>query len=170
MVSLRHEPPPPPHPGSWSTGSFGALEALWQTSTVRAGRRAGGFPDRVLRSEDPARSAHEEHDPISANEARGERAAPFDDSPPMNQTPSPRARRARRTEDEQIADIQRKIQALEERKRQMEVKTSPVRKDFDRFKKHANRFTQCCVDHGRNDLANSVMALINTVERQVDAD
>ena len=45
-----------------------------------------------------------------------------------------------------------------------------MRKDFDRFKKHANKFVQSCVDHGRNDLANSVMALINTVERQVDAD
>lgn len=88
----------------------------------------------------------------------------------MSQTPSPRARRTRRTEDEQIADLQLKIQELEERKRRMEAKTSPVRKDFDRFKKHANKFIQSCVDHGRNDLANSVMALINTVERQVDTD
>ena len=104
------------------------------------------------------------------NAARNEPAAPFDESRPMSQTPSPRARRTRRTEDEQIADLQQKIQELEERKRRMEAKTSPVRKDFDRFKKHANKFIQSCVDHGRNDLANSVMALINTVERQVDAD
>jgi len=88
----------------------------------------------------------------------------------MSQSTSPKGRRTRRTEDEQIADLQRKIQELEERKRRMEAKASPVRKDFDRFKKHANKFVQSCVDHGRNDLANSVLALINTVERQVDAD
>ena len=112
---------------------------------------------------------HAQHDLTFPNTARDEPAAPFDDSPAMSQTPSPRARRARRTEDEQIADLQRKIQELEDRKQRMAAKTSPVRKDFDRFKKHANKFVQSCVDHGRNDLANSVMALINTVERQVDA-
>lgn len=170
MVSRRHEPPLPPHPGSRSIGASGALVALWRGGTVRAGQRSGGFSDRLLRPRDSARPADEERDLPSADDARHELAAPFDDSPAMNENPSPRARRTRRTEDEQIADIQRKIQALEERKRQMEAKTSPVRKDFDRFKKHANRFTQSCVDHGRNDLANSVMALINTVERQVDAD
>lgn len=167
MTSRPAWPPPAPHPGSWKAGSGEALEALQLGGTVPQERWPWAL-DRGLRSEAPA-APHAQHDLTLPNTARNEPAAPFEDSPAMSQTPSPRARRARRTEDEQIADLQRKIQELEDRKQRMAAKTSPVRKDFDRFKKHANKFVQSCVDHGRNDLANSVMALINTVERQVDA-
>ena len=75
--------------------------------------------------------------------------------------------RKRRSEDEMIADLQAKISEIEERKKLREIKLSPVAKDFERFKKHASRFVQACVDEHRNDLANSVLALINTLERQV---
>lgn len=88
----------------------------------------------------------------------------------MAQSTSGPKKRARRTDDEQIADLQKKIEELEQRKKKMEARSSPVRKDFDRFKKHATKFVQACVDHDRNDLANTVLALLNTVERQVDAD
>lgn len=86
----------------------------------------------------------------------------------MSSTVNGTKKRTRRTEDEQIADLQKKIEEIEQRKRQQEARTSPVRKDFDRFKKHASKFVQACVDQGRNDVANSVLALMNTVERQVD--
>lgn len=74
----------------------------------------------------------------------------------------------RRSEDERIADLQAKIAEIEERKKLSELRTSPLMKDFERFKKHAAKFTQACVDLGRNDVANSLLAQMNTIERQVN--
>jgi molecular chaperone GrpE (heat shock protein) len=73
----------------------------------------------------------------------------------------------RRSEDEQIAELEAKIREIEERKKRREVKESPLAKDFSRFKKHLTKFSQSCVDHGRNDVANSVLGLMNTIERQI---
>jgi len=73
----------------------------------------------------------------------------------------------RRTEDEQIADLEAKIRQIEERKKRKEAKESPLAKDFMRVKKHLTKFSQSCVDNGRNDIANSVLGLMNTIERQV---
>ena len=76
-------------------------------------------------------------------------------------------KRPRKTEDELIAEYQAKIARIEERKRQEEVRSSPVLKNFEKFKKQAAKFAQACVDHDRQDVANSALALINTIERQV---
>lgn len=81
-------------------------------------------------------------------------------------TPTPTTRK-RRSEDELIAELQAKIADIEKRKRLREVKASPLVKDFERFRKHADRFIQACADEDRTDISNSVLALLNTVERQV---
>ena len=69
-----------------------------------------------------------------------------------------------------IAELQAKIEAVEERMKKRETKSSPLNKDFERFKKHASKFVQACVDNDRSDIANSVLGVMNVVERQVDAD
>ncbi len=73
----------------------------------------------------------------------------------------------RRSEDEMIADLQAKIDAVESRIKERESRSSPVAKDFERFKKQAARFVQACFDNGRGDVANSVLGVLNVVERQV---
>ncbi|MEL6715342.1 MAG: hypothetical protein AAFP86_16305, partial [Planctomycetota bacterium] len=78
-----------------------------------------------------------------------------------------KGRSPRRSEDEMIAELEEKIRSIEERKRRKEHRQSPVAKDFERFKKHAAKFVQSCVDHERHDIANSVLGLLNTTERQV---
>lgn len=69
-----------------------------------------------------------------------------------------------------IAELEERIRLIEERKKRKEIRESPVAKDFERFKKHAAKFVQSCVDNERNDIANSTLALMNTIERQVKAD
>ncbi len=76
-------------------------------------------------------------------------------------------KRTRKTEDELIAEYQAKIARIEERKRLDEMRSSPTLKDFEKFKKQAAKFAQACVDNQRHDIANSTLALINTIERQV---
>ena len=65
------------------------------------------------------------------------------------------------------AELQAKISEIEERKKRREVMQSPLLKDFDKFKKQAAKFTQACMDEGRKDVANSMMALMATMERQI---
>lgn len=73
----------------------------------------------------------------------------------------------RRSEDEMIAELEAKIEAVQERMKEREVKASPLNKDFGRFKKHAAKFIQACVENGRQDVANSLLGVMNVVERQV---
>ena len=67
----------------------------------------------------------------------------------------------RRTEDQQIADLESKIRAVEERMKRKEIRASPIHKEFARFKKQAARFVQACADEDRNDIANSILSLIH---------
>lgn len=75
----------------------------------------------------------------------------------------------RRTEDQQIADLQTKIREVEERMKRKEIQSSPLHKEFARFKKHAARFAQSCTDEDRTDIANSVLGVLAVTERQVNA-
>lgn len=75
----------------------------------------------------------------------------------------------RRTEDQQIADLQSKIREVEERMKRKEIVSSPLHKEFARFKKHAARFVQSCADEDRADIANSVLGVLTVTERQVNA-
>ena len=75
----------------------------------------------------------------------------------------------RRTEDQQIADLESKIREVEERMKRKKVQSSPLHKEFARFKKHAARFVQACSDEERADIANSVLGVLSVTERQVNA-
>ena len=75
----------------------------------------------------------------------------------------------RRSEDQQIADLESKIREVEERMKRKELRSSPIHKEFARFKKHAARFVQACADEGRPDITNSVLGVLAVTERQVSA-
>ena len=75
----------------------------------------------------------------------------------------------RRTEDQQIEDLQTKIREVEERMKRREIQSSPLHKEFARFKKHAARFAQACTDENRADISNSVLGVLSVTERQVNA-
>lgn len=72
------------------------------------------------------------------------------------------------TEDEKIAALNAKIAELEKRQQLQEIRQSPLKKDFDRFKKHADKFVQSCIDNDRQDIANSVLGVVNVTKRQVE--
>lgn len=82
--------------------------------------------------------------------------------------PATKRKYTRRTEDDKIAELHEKIRAVEERMKRKEVAESPLRKDFERFKKHAAKFTQACVDADRSDIANTVLGAVNVAESQVN--
>ena len=72
----------------------------------------------------------------------------------------------RRTDDELIADYEARIRELE---RKMEAKVrpdAPVLKDLPKLRRHLGRFSQHCMDHGRADLSNSILAFLTTFELQ----
>jgi molecular chaperone GrpE (heat shock protein) len=75
----------------------------------------------------------------------------------------------RRTEDQQIADLESKIREVEERMKRKVIKASPLHKEFERFKKQAARFVQACTDEDRADIANSVLGVLSVTEKQVNA-
>ncbi|QDV06257.1 hypothetical protein Poly30_17650 [Planctomycetes bacterium Poly30] len=75
----------------------------------------------------------------------------------------------RRSEDQLIEDLESKIREVEERMKRREVKSSPLHKEFERFKKQAARFVQACADEKRQDIANSVLGVLSVTERQVNA-
>ena len=74
---------------------------------------------------------------------------------------------SRRSEDEMIADLEAKIRQVEDRMKKREKAASPLAKDFERFKKHAAKFAQSCVDNERTDVANTILGAMNVAERQV---
>lgn len=85
-----------------------------------------------------------------------------------NTTTMPKS--GRRSEDELIADLEAKIRQVEERMKKRDRTASPLYKDFERFKKHASKFAQSCIDNGRKDVANTVLGALNVAERQVQTD
>ncbi len=74
----------------------------------------------------------------------------------------------RRTSAEIVEDLQTQIQALEIRIESKKRKDMPVFKELNKVKRTLGKFSQTCVDHGRNDLSNSVLAFLSTLDRQAE--
>ena len=72
----------------------------------------------------------------------------------------------RRSDDELIADYEAKIRDLEKRMQAKVRPDAPVLKDLPKFRRHLGKFSQFCMDHGRADLSNSILAFISTFELQ----
>lgn len=72
----------------------------------------------------------------------------------------------RRSDEEIIEDLQGRIRQLEKK---MEAKQRPdaaVVRDLPKLKKQLSKFAQTCMDNGRKDLSNSLLAFMTTFELQ----
>lgn len=72
----------------------------------------------------------------------------------------------RRSDDELIADYESKIDLLQKRMQAPEREDARVLKDIPRLKRHLAKFSQLCMDSGRADLSNSILAFFITFELQ----
>lgn len=72
----------------------------------------------------------------------------------------------RRTDDEIIAELQGRIHELERRMVAKQRPDAQVMKDFQKVKKTLAKFSQTCMDNGRQDLSNSILAFLTSFELQ----
>ena len=76
----------------------------------------------------------------------------------------------RRTDEELISALEDQIKQIEERKQAKLRRDSPVLKEVPKIKRKLGSFAQLCMDHDRNDLVNTVMAFLATLESQAKSD
>lgn len=76
----------------------------------------------------------------------------------------------RRTDEERIAELQAKIEALNSKVQQKERPDAPLLKEIPRVQRRLRSFAQKAMDFGRADLANSVLAFVAGLERAADED
>ena len=74
----------------------------------------------------------------------------------------------RRTEEEQIAELEAKITKIKERQEAKLRKDSQVVKKWGRMKANLIKFSQLAMDHDRADVANSVTAFLAGTDRLVN--
>jgi hypothetical protein len=73
----------------------------------------------------------------------------------------------RRTDDERIAELQGKIEALKARQVERESKVDPVLKEIPKIQRRLKRFALLANQNGRLDIANSVTAFVGGLERML---
>jgi len=71
----------------------------------------------------------------------------------------------RRSEEERIEDLQKKINEIQQRIEAKRMKESPVLKAMGKVRRALKRFAQTAQDHGRADLALSTEAFAAGLER-----
>ena len=72
----------------------------------------------------------------------------------------------RRSDDELIAEYESKIQRLQKKMEASERPDVAVLNGLPRLKRHLAKFSQLCMDSGRADLSNSILAFLATFELQ----
>lgn len=83
-------------------------------------------------------------------------------------TPAPMSRPyQRRSSDQKIADLQRKIATLQARQEAREKKSDPVLKEALKLHKRLKAFIQIALDNRRPDVANSALGFKANLERLV---
>ncbi len=73
----------------------------------------------------------------------------------------------RRTDEERIAELEKKLADMKMRVESKTRQDSAVLKDIPRVQKRLRKFAQLAIDHGREDLANSTMAFVAGLDRVV---
>jgi molecular chaperone GrpE (heat shock protein) len=71
----------------------------------------------------------------------------------------------RRTDDERIAELEDRIKSLQAKSAIREKKTDPVIKEIPKVQRRLQKFAQLAMDHGRQDIANSITAFNSGLER-----
>lgn len=72
----------------------------------------------------------------------------------------------RRTDDQLIAELESRIKKIEGRIESKQREDAPVVKAIPKIKRNLGKFSQLCLDHGRGDIANSILAFMATLESQ----
>ena len=73
----------------------------------------------------------------------------------------------RRTDNEIIADLEAKISQLQKKIDAKQRPDEPVVKELPKIRRKLAQFSQLCMDHGRGDVSNSVMAFLSMLETQL---
>jgi hypothetical protein len=73
---------------------------------------------------------------------------------------------SRRSDEDLLGDLENKLSALKKKFREKNRPDAPALKEMKKVKKALTKFSQICVDNGRTDLANSVLAFLHTLEHQ----
>ena len=71
----------------------------------------------------------------------------------------------RRSDEERIVELERKLEGMKHRVSQKRRADSPVLRDIPRVQRRLQRFVQLAMDHDREDLANSTMAFMAGLDR-----
>ena len=74
---------------------------------------------------------------------------------------------SRRTDDELIAELESRIKKIEGRMESKQREDAPVVKEIPKIRRNLGKFSQLCLDHGRGDIANSILAFMATLDSQV---
>lgn len=73
---------------------------------------------------------------------------------------------SRRSDEEIIHDLEDRIRQLEKRMVAKQRPDAALLKELPKVKKYLAKFSQTCMDAGRSDLANSILAFMTTFELQ----
>ncbi len=74
----------------------------------------------------------------------------------------------RRTDEEIVAELEAKIAQIKQKQEEKERPDKVVLKELPKFKKKASAIAQVCIDHGRGDVGNSILAFLTVLERQAN--
>ncbi|MBL6720301.1 MAG: hypothetical protein ISQ08_02720 [Planctomycetes bacterium] len=74
----------------------------------------------------------------------------------------------RRTDEEIVAELEAKIALIKQKQEEKERPDKVVLKELPKFKKRASAFAQVCMDNGRGDVGNSILAFLTVLERQAN--
>ena len=72
----------------------------------------------------------------------------------------------RRSDNQIIGDLESRIEKIQARIQARERRDSPVLKEIPKVRRTLARFAQLCMDHERNDLSNTALAFLATLEQQ----
>lgn len=81
-----------------------------------------------------------------------------------NSNSEPRKYR-RRSAEEKIADLERRISEIKAKQQAKETKSNPIFKEIPKIQRRLRKFVQFATDHDRPDIANSTMAFNAGLER-----
>ena len=71
----------------------------------------------------------------------------------------------RRSDEERIADLERRIAELKAKQALRDKKEDPILREIPKLQRHLRKFAQAAMDHNRPDIANSTWAFGTALER-----
>ena len=71
----------------------------------------------------------------------------------------------RRSDEERIADLEKRIAELKAKQALRDKKDNPVLREIPKLQRHLRKFAQLAMDHSRPDISNSTWAFTTALER-----